>query len=147
MVVYEMKLVWSVLMEDAPQLPVKTARQVYDYAMRYCYKEPTGVEVLWMLFVDKAGTIYGQIELSKGGMEQVVIDRKIVAKSAIESMAKSVILVHNHPAGKSMPSVEDIKQTDAIRRALSAIDVPLLDHVIVGNNEFYSFAEERKLTI
>lgn len=142
---WRMQLVWSVLEEDAPQLPVRTPGQVYEYAMKYCYKpSEMGQEIPWLLFLNKASEIYGSVELGKGGMDACVLDKRIVLKAAVDAMAYSVVLVHNHPTGNCLPSRADIEQTAEIRRALSAIGVQLTDHVVIGNNEFYSFSEERK---
>lgn len=143
-----MKLVWSVLREDAPQLPVRTPKQVYDYAMNYCYKpENMGQEVAFLLFLNSAGVIYGQHELAKGGLDAVVLDKRLVCKIAIDSMAHGIVVVHNHPTGNSAPSNADIEQTRGLKRALSAIGVSLLDHVIVGDKEFFSFSEDKLLRI
>ena len=70
-------------------------------------------------------------------------DKKIVAKVAIESLAKGVVLVHNHPSGCARPSALDIKETDAVKKGLSLFDIQLLDHVIIGEDEYFSFAEDR----
>lgn len=142
--VYEIKVVRGVLKEDAPQLPIRNAKQVVDYAMTHCYEaDELWRESVWLLLVNRAGQIYGQYEVSKGGTAMAAIDKKVICKVAIEMMASAVVLVHNHPSGSSKPSTADIRQTSEVKRALDLFDIGLLDHVIIGEGEFYSFSEEK----
>lgn len=146
--VYEIKVVRSVLKEDAPQLPVRTARAVYDYAMKHCYKsEEMWRESAWLLLLNKSGEVFGQFLLSTGGTDECNLDKKVVAKVAIDMMAAGVIIVHNHPSGNCLPSQTDIRQTADVKRALSLFDIQLLDHVVIGENEYFSFNDENRIKL
>jgi DNA repair protein RadC len=71
-----------------------------------------------------------------------VVDVKIILKSLVEHLASSVILMHNHPSGNREPSEADIKITKKIKLAVSSMDIVLLDHLIIGGNSYFSFADE-----
>ena len=80
--------------------------------------------------------------LSRGGHDSTVIDNRMVIRRALEKKATAVILVHNHPSGVPAPSAEDIRQTQSLTKALRTCDLHLLDHVVIGDNAYYSFADE-----
>lgn len=86
--------------------------------------------------------IYEQV-LSIGDDTSSIISFKLICKMALEKYAKKVILCHNHPSGKAFPSIEDISTFYELKKALSLIQVKLLDHVILGNNEFYSIVDKQ----
>lgn len=100
-------------------------------------------EEFWVLFLNKANRLIGKEMLSSGGQDSTVIDKRIVLRRALERKAVAVILVHNHPSGSPLPSVEDIRQTRDIGKALSSCDLQLLDHVIVAGGSYYSFSDEQ----
>ena len=140
---YEIKLIKSVLEEGAP-VKVTTAKDVVDYVEKHCMpKEEQWREQAWVLTLDKGMNINGHFLLSVGGTNSTVFDKKIVAKVAVEMVADGIILVHNHPSGNARPSAADINETNAIRKGLDCLDIKLIDHVIIADDEFYSFAEEQ----
>lgn len=100
-------------------------------------------EECWALFLNRANYVIGKERMSAGGMEATVIDSKAVLRRAIERKASGVILVHNHPSGSAMPGQADITQTGVLKRVLSSCDVQLVDHVIVAEDSWYSFADEQ----
>ena len=81
--------------------------------------------------------------LSKGTLTQTSIDCMTVIKPALLLNATALILLHNHPSGNPMPSVQDLEFTKRLKNACSLFDIKLLDHIIVGQDGFFSFAEER----
>lgn len=144
MKLYEYHLVRSVLREDAPLCCIRNTGQVYDYAMKHCYRdEDMWRESVWAIYVNRKNEIIGQYEVSKGGTAMAAIDKKIICKVALEMMAEAVVLVHNHPSGDSRPSQADIEQTRQVKQALGLLDMQLLDHIIIGDDEYYSFGEEQ----
>lgn len=100
-------------------------------------------EECWALFLNHANRLIGKEMISKGGMESTAIDRRIILRRALERKASGVILVHNHPSGNPYPSVEDIRQTRELGKALMSCDLRLVDHVILAGRSFYSFSDER----
>ena len=100
-------------------------------------------EECWVLFLNHANRLVGKEMISKGGLDSTLIDRRVILKRALDRKASGVILVHNHPSGSPYPSVEDIRQTKELGKALSSCDLHLVDHVIIAGRGFYSFADER----
>ena len=100
-------------------------------------------EECWALFLNGKSRLIGKELISTGSLEKTIIDTRSILKRAIEKQSRYVILVHNHPGGSPEPSQADIRQTDIMRKALAAVELTLSDHVIIGNDKFFSFAEDR----
>jgi len=99
-------------------------------------------EEFWVLFLNNSNKILFKTQLSKGGMTGTVVDTRIVFKIALEQNATSIILTHNHPSGKLQPSEADIQITKKIKSAGQQLDIPVLDHIIITETGYYSFADE-----
>lgn len=99
-------------------------------------------EEFWILLLNRANTIIGTRKISEGGMTGTVADSKVIFRTALESNAVSVILCHNHPSGNLKPSDADIRLTKRLKQAGDAIEVGVLDHIIVASTGYYSFADE-----
>lgn len=100
-------------------------------------------EECWVIYLNRANYILGKERLSSGGTSSTVIDVKMIIKNALEMLASGIILVHNHPSGNPQPGSCDIKQTGILKKAAETFDISLLDHIIIADDRFYSFAEER----
>ena len=100
-------------------------------------------EECWALFLGKSNGLLAKERMTAGGQDFTLVDKRMVIRRAIERKASGVILVHNHPSGHPMPSIEDINQTRDLNRALSACGLQLVDHVIVAGGGFYSFSDEQ----
>lgn len=99
-------------------------------------------EECWAVYLNNANQCLGKDRLSTGGVDSTVLDSKILIRRACEKKATGVILVHNHPSGSAMPSVADINRTKSIRSALKACEMSLVDHVVIGSRNYYSFSDE-----
>lgn len=99
-------------------------------------------EEFWVLFLNNSNKILFKTQLSKGGMTGTMVDVRIVYKIAFEQNATAIILVHNHPSGKLQASEADIQITKKIKTAGQQLDIPVLDHIIVTETGYYSFADE-----
>lgn len=99
-------------------------------------------EECWVLYLNRANRLIGKERISMGGVSSTVMDIKIIAKKAVEKLAGSIILLHNHPSGNVIPSNEDKRQTLALRKAVSLFDIDLMDHIIIGNSRYFSFCDE-----
>ena len=102
-------------------------------------------EEFWVLYLNRSNKIISKNRISKGGVAGTVIDIKIIFKTAIEHLASSIIIVHNHPSGNLMPSENDIKITNKMKEAGKLVDIPVIDHLIISEAGFYSFADEGKI--
>jgi DNA repair protein RadC len=98
-------------------------------------------EVFAVLFLDARNRLLAAEELFRGTLTQTVVYPREVARRALEHNAAAVILAHNHPSGLAEPSQADRILTDALKRALQCLDIPVLDHLIVAGGRRYSFAE------
>ncbi len=99
-------------------------------------------EEFWILLLNRSNKIIHKEKISQGGISGTVTDSRIILKSAIEKLASSIILCHNHPSGNIKPSKEDINITKKISDASKLVDIPVIDHVIVTDRGYYSFADE-----
>jgi len=99
-------------------------------------------EEFWVLFLNRANMIIGKQQISFGGMAGTVADPKIIFKAALDNKASSIILCHNHPSGNLKPSEADMRLTKNLAEAGKVLEISVLDHLIVTQNSFYSFADE-----
>ena len=102
-------------------------------------------EEFWVLLLSRSNKIIHKERISQGGISGTIIDTRIILKTAIEKLASSIILCHNHPSGNIKPSKEDIKITEKISEASKLVDIQVLDHIIVTDSAYYSFADEGML--
>lgn len=100
-------------------------------------------EECWVIFLNRANYVLGKERMSVGGMESTIVDAKMIIRRALERKASGLILVHNHPSGSALPGQADIKQTAALKKALQTCDIQLIDHVVVADDSWYSFADEQ----
>ncbi|GAT63274.1 RadC family protein [Paludibacter jiangxiensis] len=102
-------------------------------------------EEFWMLLLNRANKIIGQVKLTQGGTGQTVVEIPLVLKTAIDKLAAGIIVGHNHPSGNIEPSQQDIKITQKLSEACKIVDISLLDHLIIGHKTYYSFADNGML--
>lgn len=122
--------------------PLLTARQVYERVIpRF---KGLMHEECWVLLLNEHSYLVGTVQASKGGGNTTVIDVRQIIRSALDKGASSLILVHNHPSGDPTPSRADIRQTDALRKGAGAVGLTLTDHVVVADDCFFSFADDRR---
>ena len=99
-------------------------------------------EEFWILLLNRANVVIAKHQISKGGVSGTVIDNKIIFKLAIQNVCSSIILFHNHPSGNLQPSESDIRLTKKIKSGGALIDVKVLDHIIISDRKYYSFADD-----
>lgn len=102
-------------------------------------------EEFWLILLNRANEVITKNNLSKGGVSGTVVDAKIIFKMATEHLASAIILVHNHPSGNLRPSQADISLTNKLKEAGNILEIPVLDHLIIGNGKYYSFKDEGRL--
>ncbi len=99
-------------------------------------------EEFWVLFLNNSNKVIRKEQLSKGGITGTVVDIRLILKLALEHSALSIILSHNHPSGKLLPSESDIEITQRLKLAARQLEMSVIDHIIVTENGYYSFADE-----
>ena len=102
-------------------------------------------EEFWILLLNRANNLISCRQISEGGISGTLVDLRKIFKIAIEENACSIILAHNHPSGNIAPSDADKSLTKKIKESGFIIDIPVVDHIIVSNNDYYSFADEGTL--
>jgi DNA repair protein RadC len=122
---------------------IKTSRNAFDFF--YPLLADLDTEEFWVLLLTRKHSVIKPVRISIGGVHATVVDIKVIARQAIENLCSSMVLCHNHPSGNLSPSEHDIKITRQLQQALQIIDVSLIDHIIIGGNNYYSFADEGKL--
>lgn len=99
-------------------------------------------EELWVIFLNQNKKILTKTCLSSGGLSSTIIDVRLIMKKAIEVLASAIIVVHNHPSGQLAASEADIKNTKKIIAACKILDIHFSDHLIIANQQYFSFMEQ-----
>ena len=100
------------------------------------------VEQFKVLLLNRANRVLGVCKISTGGVSGTVADPKLIFAAAINANASAIILAHNHPSGQLKPSSADINLTKKIKEGGQFLEIPVLDHIIVTSESYYSFADE-----
>lgn len=127
-------------LEPMSQPQITSSKQVFDLFQPIMQDIPH--EEFWILLLNRSNKIITKHRISQGGITGTVIDVRLIMKKSIDSLATSVILCHNHPSGNLKPSQADIEITNKMSEAGKILDIPVLDHVIVTDNAYFSFADE-----
>ena len=131
--------------KDYHNIKITKSRDAADFARNFYHSDITIYESFFIILLNRANNTIGHAKISQGGVVGTVIDVKIIAKYAVESLACGMILVHNHPSGNERPSDADISLTRTIKNALMIFDVAVCDHIILTENEHYSLADNGQL--
>ena len=102
-------------------------------------------EEFWIMIMNRANKLISMQRISSGGVSGTVVDAKLVFLKLIQFSASSAIFVHNHPSGNLIPSQADIQLTNKLVQAGQTLDIVILDHLIVSDEAYYSFADEGML--
>jgi DNA repair protein RadC len=127
------------LAEAEQKVQIKSSRDIYEVMYPLIADLPN--EEFWVLHLNKANRIIDKERISIGGIGGTVVDVKIILKSALQKLASAMILVHNHPSGNLTPSDADLSITKKLRDAATYLEIMVLDHVIIGDKNYYSFAD------
>lgn len=102
-------------------------------------------EELWIALTNRAGKVLEKIKISKGGLGETSADLRFIMKEAINSTCHGIILCHNHPSGNIQPSPQDDMLTSRLGKAAQLMSIQLLDHIIISDKHYYSYADEGRL--
>lgn len=127
--------------EDAlEQVKIASSSSVFELLQPILGELPH--EEFWILYLNNANKIIENLQISKGGITGTLVDVRITLKKALELSATSLILAHNHPSGNLNPSEADKQLTNKLKIAAESIDIKVLDHLIVTEKSYFSFADE-----
>lgn len=127
------------LSEVPDAIQIKCSKDVADIFQPLLSDLPH--EEFWILFLNRSNRVINRMKLSQGGISGTVTDVRMVMKRAVEYLASGIILCHNHPSGNLSPSESDSRITQKIKEAGNLLDIQLLDHLIISEKDYYSFAD------
>ena len=99
-------------------------------------------EEFYIILLNRANQVLGWYKVSEGGMSGTVVDPKLIFSIAMKGLSSSLILAHNHPSSNLKPSNEDINLTKRLKEAGALLEIPVLDHLILTTDGYYSFGDE-----
>ena len=128
---------------ETKKIKITSPKDTYNYAKELFdadlieYRE----EVI-VIFCNRANNTTGFMKISSGGVAGSIVDNKMILSSALLAGSSNILLAHNHPSNNTEPSSSDKHITEKLKDAANLLDINLLDHVIVGSDSYFSFAEE-----
>lgn len=126
--------------EPEKRVKITDSRSAFDVV--YPHLGDLRHEEFWVIFLNRANAVIGKENISKGGVSGTTVDPKVVFKLAVQFPASAIILAHNHPSGQLKPSQADHQLTKKLKEAGNALDIPVLDHLIIGERDYFSFVDE-----
>jgi DNA repair protein RadC len=143
--VSEIKVTYST--SDTPKVRIKSGEDAYNVLLASWDMDTIELqEEFKVLLLNRANEVLGLYPLSKGGITGTVVDQRLIFAVALKCNATGIIMCHNHPSGKLLPSEADITLTKSIGKCAELLEINLLDHLIITKNGFYSFSNEGKLS-
>ena len=146
MKVSEVELIYKKKESTANAKKIDTSKVAFDILISLWDKNKIDyVEHFYALYLNRGNKVIGSILLSTGGCVGTVVDVKVLIQGAILSNAQAIVIAHNHPSGSLIPSDSDLDITSRIKTACNYFEISLLDHLIIADNDYYSFKDEGRL--
>ncbi len=123
-----------------PEIKISGSKDVFDLFQPLLGDLP--YEEFWILLLNRANRVIDKIKISQGGISGTIIDPRIILKNAVDKLASTIILCHNHPSGNLKPSDADIRITTKMKESSQLMDINLIDHIIITEDSYFSFADE-----
>jgi DNA repair protein RadC len=119
---------------------IKSSKDAYEILRHYV--QDLNHEEFWLLCLSRSGAVIAEHRIGEGGITGTVADPRKIFKLALDQMATGIIVCHNHPSGNLTPSEQDKDLTNKIRAAGKLLDINLMDHLIITQKQYFSFADE-----
>lgn len=143
----QVELVYRNKVKAADRAVVRTSKEAYKLLLSSWDENRIElVESFRIMLLNRSNACLGISEISTGGATSCIADPKIIFATALKARACNLILAHNHPSGNVQPSNADIMVSRKVRQGAGLLDIQVLDHLIVTPDQYYSFADEGKLT-
>jgi len=140
--VAEVQLIYKSKLPASQRKKITFSRDAYDLLLKNWNSDTVEYcEEFKILLMNRSNAVLGIIAVSKGGISGTVTDVRIILQAALKSNASGLIVCHNHPSGNLNPSESDTKITQKIKEAGNIMDIQLLDHLIINDEDYYSFAD------
>ncbi|GHB44362.1 JAB domain-containing protein [Mongoliitalea lutea] len=130
----------SLINESPKRFKIFSSADIYQYMKPDLLDEV--VEYFYVILLNRQNYVIKKVMISQGGTAGTVADPKLIFKHALESLANSIVLVHNHPSGNVKPSEQDRRLTNKIIEVGKSLECPVLDHMIFTDCAYFSFADE-----
>lgn len=139
----QLVLTYDLKVKPSQLYQVTRSADSYNILKKYWNQDTFNLlEEMNILYLNRANRVLAIYNLSKGGMTGTVCDPRLIIACALKMAATGIILAHNHPSGNTKPSLADQQLTQKIKTGASYFDINLLDHIILGDEYYYSFADE-----
>ena len=122
---------------------ITKSANIAEYIRPFFGPEIEVFESMYLITLNQGNNIVSVTKISQGGISGTVVDIRLIAKYALDGLATSIILVHNHPGGVLKASSQDINLTKKVQAGMELLDITLLDHLIVTREGYCSFADKR----
>lgn len=143
LVAAEIEVVYKPKVKPSQRYTITSSESAYELLLKsWDEGQLELMEQAKVIFLNCAQKVLGIYKLSSGGLTATVVDVRAVFAAALKANARNIILAHNHPSGNTKPSKSDIQLTKKIAAAGDIMDIPLLDHIIVTGEGYYSFSDE-----
>ncbi len=123
-----------------PRTSISSSRLAYEAIAPYLSDKAH--EEFWVLYLNRANHVLDRLCVSQGGVSATFVDARLIFKKAVELLASSLILCHNHPSGQLKPSQHDLELTRKLKEGGKLLDLQVVDHLIVGTRAYISLADE-----
>ena len=133
--------------QDFEIIKVHSSEDAFNFAKKFYHEDILIYESAFIILLNQANNVTGYAKISQGGISQTLVDKRIIAKYAIDAFASAEIFVHIHPSGNMKPSQEDIKLSDEIKKGLALFGIKLLDSIIISYDKYYSMLDEGGISI
>ena len=127
--------------QEVPEKPT-ISKSNDAYLILKNYLSDLRTEEFWAIFLNQSNKVIHLAQLTQGGINQSIVDVRILFKTALDHFSTGIIIAHNHPSGNLKPSREDIDITKKIKEAGNTLSIQLLDHLIITQNSYFSFSDE-----
>ena len=131
--------------EEAPaeRRQIRCSQDIYEWFHPLMCDLP--VEECWVMFLNQAAKVIDRVRISQGGLAATQVDVRCILREALLKRAVSLVLCHNHPSGNANPSRDDDRLTESLRKAAEVMNIRLLDHLVITDGNYYSYADSGKI--
>jgi DNA repair protein RadC len=141
--VAEIQLSYKTTVNASERAKISSSRDAYNLLLNsWDFSKLEFIEQFKVLLLNRANKVLGMFEVSSGGSSGTVAEPKLIFCAAIKSNACGLILAHNHPSGNLQPSQSDIELTKQLREVGRLLEIPVLDHIVLTKESYYSFSDE-----